>query len=78
VRTKNVTHQCSALLASNASLTRQVPVRSEPSMSSATVCRPTPRCHFCGRAVSAFVRLHWIRHRVSRLRRASSWPWRSQ
>jgi len=61
VGTKNVTHQGSAPSLGRAPLSREHPARDENPMSYLLPLAAAPHCHFCGRALSAFVRLGWRR-----------------
>ena len=65
--TEEVTHHGSARPRDGASLSRHTPLTRETTMSMSLEPTTTPRCHFCARPISDFVRLGWRR---SRLRRA--------
>ncbi len=60
-RAKKVTHQSSPAPRRSASLACEHSARRDARMTPSSQTHVPPHCHFCGRSVSAFVRLGWHR-----------------
>lgn len=64
--TQEVTHHGSASPCAGASLSRHTPLMRETHMSMPLAPSTTPRCSYCARPISDFVRLGWRRSRLRR------------